>query len=474
MAIGSGYLKTVRGELTFVGVLQKYFDDETELAISRNWQAESTRKQYINDYEIRILPELPYYKPLSEYEEEDFKEALNSIELKYNYGPERMSHYRNLIWKVYEAGIIRGLYEDKLWWEDLGVMGEKENALSSHESRVKRNVVNRRSFSENDQIKIFKWFSTLPMSELSGEALGIILMFFLPLRNHEVCALNYNDIDLIGNSNIFALWIYKSTKGSSDKIKAGGKTRNAPRILPINSCLLELVLSKRYYLEEEIKSGRVKLPSDINEIGELPIVSRGKNIEKRCKSADISLYAKFLFKKLNVAQNEIRESAKTLYSYSDIEEAEATAYLLRRNSCTQLFSLGLTEDEVQYCMGHRIEGGKLSREHYSNEEVLVSLHEKMETHPLNRLYSHINKRNELNESANIFNQKVELKAAKKNEKYELIISENEPQDKIKLEFNGCNCIETAIVPNLLYENSETLNMSNFIYQRLLNLYMEGM
>ena len=107
------YPNIVDGELTFIGVLNRYFYDVDEYeCISSKWKAESTRNQYIRDYEKRLIPEIDHYKPMSKFTSAEFRTILSKIKAKYKYSDEVMMHYCNLIYKAYSAGVLRGLYED--------------------------------------------------------------------------------------------------------------------------------------------------------------------------------------------------------------------------------------------------------------------------------------------------------------------------------------------------------------------------
>ena len=63
-------------------------------------------------------------------------------------------------------------------------------------------------------------------------------------------------------------------------------------------------------------------------------------------------------------------------------EKDPSAYLFRRNFGTHLFILGLSETEIQYVVGHDIEGLYETRNEFVNEERLLEIKQKMEQRPI--------------------------------------------------------------------------------------------
>lgn len=80
----TGYSETTDEKLTFFGVLNRFYIYDIEGTksrvggISRNWNAESTRKANKNNYEKVIFPRIPNI-PLEEMTKDDFDEIIQSI-----------------------------------------------------------------------------------------------------------------------------------------------------------------------------------------------------------------------------------------------------------------------------------------------------------------------------------------------------------------------------------------------------------
>lgn len=376
--------KDISGELTFVGVLNKYYNTEDEFpSISARWKAKTTRQQYENDYKNRIIPKLDYYRALKDYEDSDFKKLLESIRKEYLYSEERMSHYRLLIWQVYKAGVDRGLYKDKLMWDIFGV-SEAEKEMDADEIR-KRILTTRKSFSNDESKKILEWYKKQSPEKIDGEALGFILMLFFPLRNQEVCALNYNDISIMTSYKIPCIKIYKSTMINSSTVKSGGKTINAIRIIPIFDFLYDFIIKRKEFIKFKINEGKI----NCDDVGNLPVVCR-KDFSKRCSSGDISSFAKSLFKSLDINSDTLKGIGRDFYNNAEIEEKEPTAYLLRRNCCTRLACIDLTDNQLQYMMGHLIEDDSKTRNYYVNDDELNLIYKKLKKHPYYKFITEYN------------------------------------------------------------------------------------
>lgn len=376
------YPNIVDGELTFIGVLNRYFYDVDEYeCISSKWKAESTRNQYIRDYDKRLIPEIDHYKPMSKFTSAEFRTILSKIKAKYKYSDEVMMHYCNLIYKAYSAGVLRGLYEDKLQWNDYDFDISEKPVLSDFKA-IHKHAVIRKSFSYHEEKSLLNWFKSLNPIDVSGIEVGFVLMLFMPTRNQEICGLNYGDIKELTEKKLPFVYITKTTKGSSTTLKMGGKTRNAIRVLPLHQFLYSFLIERKNFIENKINKGEIILPQDITTIDGLPIVSKNDYIS-RCNSGDLSNFAKRLFNDIGVGKEVLNNAGKSFFTSVGIEEEDPTAYLLRRNNCTQLACLGFDENEIQYLMGHEIESDVYSRSFYANEDELISLYNKYRNHPYN-------------------------------------------------------------------------------------------
>lgn len=456
--LAPSYIDTVNdGEFTFVGVLRKYYDDESEYeSISHPWKAKSTKGQYARDYVKRLIPELDNCKPLSMYTIEDLHISMKKIQRKNNYNEANMRHYLYLFSRVYKAGVNRGLFEDKLFLDILNPNEESKKIEDPSLFRRKLKLI-RKSLSISDEKKILDWFSTLDPKGASGEEIGFALMFFIPSRNQEVCGLNFGDVRLLSESKIPSVLIYKTTMKNSNRLKPGGKTSNAMRIIPLHSFLYEFIKERQKTLEESVKNGEILLKEGYESIDKMPIVCRGKNYFARCETGDISRIARQKFGEFYVGMEVLRETTEAFFLKAEIEEEDPTAYLLRRNNCRHLACLGFSEAEMQYLVGHAIESPVETRNYFVNEEHLSEMYERLKKHPFNVYYNQLQTIEEIGDKSFVSNNnctaKFHLLPNGRKAKFHFELVPNEFGDVI--EILADDNLEFKIETNDLYINSLT-------------------
>lgn len=378
--IAVGYQMVVRGQPTFAKILNDYFyDGGAGEAISRPWNAETTRKQYINDYRKRLLPHLYSYTPLCDYKQEDVLRALRTLQRDYNYSDEVMDHYRNLFWRVYEVAVKNDIIEDRLHWREAHITGGPGVKVPPK----KLLSAQKRTFGMNEEMKFLKWVKSLSPEEIQGELMGLLLMYNMPLRNSEACALNFDDVHNVTEENIPTIYVFKSTERDSNKLKAGGKTSNMMRILPLLDIVYEEIKLRRDYIQRKLDEGQFNLPDGYSSIDELPIACRGKNFCERCSTRDLTNYANEIFSMLEIGKEAINEAIGDLYAKSGIEEDSPTAYLFRKNALNHIWCLGFTRDEMEYCMGHAMSSDGVKRSDFFNDDNIKKLYNKQRNHPAN-------------------------------------------------------------------------------------------
>lgn len=427
--LGESYISHAPGgELTFVGILRKYYE-----IISSNWN-EETQKKYIQDYNERLLPALGPLKPMRLYEEDDFIDVLSGLRRSYSYNEERINHFINLIWKVYITGVEQGLYPDKLKWKNIvRARGKK----GFHGSGFKKLIL-RKSFTIDEERKLLEWFSSLDPITALGEEIGLVIMLFSGLRNQEACGLDFSGIRLLGRCNDPFIYIFQTTEKGSNNIQAGGKTKNAMRIIPMFDFFYEFLEKRRKYLEENI-IGRDG--SQIS-VDRMPVVCKGVSYSIRCQSSDLSAFGNKLFEELGIRKSFLVDSHTTVFHQKlaevNIGEKDATTYICRRNFATHLYSLGFSESEIQYLIGHDIESSSDSRNFLSNEDNIMAMKSKMYKHPYRLYFKQAVDRNEVSD----FNvpyinymsaeETLILKAGNKKIDYKIEVDAEEPMDSVTI------------------------------------------
>lgn len=364
------YASEVGGKLTFVGVMQEHLDE-----ISKRW-AKDTRKTYYGHYEDRLFPLIPVL-PLEELTESDFESVIEQlreqgIERYAPYSDRDIQHYRHLLRVVTKAAEKFGVCPDALWGGSF-----QEDDSPEHEAKIK---VKPRSLSTSEEYRVRDYVLCDP--EQDGELMGIAVMFCLGTRNQEACGLNWECFVCEEGDDMGFLRIVGSTEQGSNKVKAGGKTYNAPRILPVAGLLLDLLLARRRWLQSMIDSGSLangESGERLDKISELPIACREKRYGVRCGADDLTRRAKAMLKEIHLDEDILEEANELLDQRfaNAYGERDVTAYLFRRNFATHMSILGLDEDTIHYLMGHVFSDEEVTKARYTNGDTLRRIGEQM-------------------------------------------------------------------------------------------------
>ena len=369
------YASEIGGKLTFVGALQK-----CQKQIRKRWNKD-TRKTYYKHYEERLFPLIPE-KPLEELTEADFEaviETMNeqAIETGHPYSENQIRHHRHLLRVVTKAAEQEGICQDILW-------GGRFQADDSpeHEAKIK---VKPRSLSTGEEYHVRDRVLQDPRED--GELLGIAIMYCLGTRNQEACGLNWEAFAYQPGDNMGFLRIIASTEQGSNRVKAGGKTYNAPRILPVTGLLLELLIKRRNWLESMCSEGLILDPISgdrITGLDQLPVVCKGTQYSLRAGADDLTRMAKVLLKEIKLDEDILEEANELLEQRFALSngERDATAYLFRRNFATHMSILGLDAETIHYLMGHAFEEEEITKARYTNNDILRQIGEQMRQRPI--------------------------------------------------------------------------------------------
>ena len=219
---------------TFAGVLRTFFPrwcaDGKAAGLPKSWLP-ATAEEYAMHYLNRILPLLDPNKPMHMYEEADFNGVLEQLWNIYHFSDSTLEHYRNLIWIVYKAGFESGLYPDNIFWGEVYDPSEHTDT-ENEEHRVRIRTRLRKSLSREENLRILEWFHALDPETASGEEVGLLIMYFHGARNNEACGMNYGHLYRLPKyPDLPLIDLIQTTQINSSRVKAGGKTGNAPRTL---------------------------------------------------------------------------------------------------------------------------------------------------------------------------------------------------------------------------------------------------
>lgn len=252
---------------------------------------------------------------------------------------------------------------------------------------------------QREKIKIPKCFSILQEQLIVkylvkilysvGSAVGLLLQFALGLRNNEACGVNFGYIrEFENHPGHYYLIVPQTTDLGSNTVKILGKTNNSGRKVPLSkpmAILLQKLFGRRAYNAKAM--GYDGVPED------LPITCKRKPWH-RCSSDDLSYAAKEMFIKIGMRNDDIvalnfelleeAQAAREELEEDEFKEIESnpTAYLLRRNFATHLARLMLTDREIWYVIGHKIEDPYVQRKSFNDEKLLFALKRKLDQRPI--------------------------------------------------------------------------------------------
>lgn len=370
--------------LTFKGCLIKYLGEEgQDGAISRNWNNDTLDYYARQIFNERLFKVVDMTKPIAEITQEDvdkyFKELKENP--KYKWTENIDARCRQLFRDVYYAGVKHKEYDDQLFWNAI------EDAKDTNENSTSRKkiLLQVKSMTFREVLSVFNFFKTIDPKKEDGRIYGLMLMFYLGLRNNEAAGASFENIVQVLDQDFHCLFVLKTTVGDSNKVKAGGKTYNAARILPVFPFLLNLLQSRREAIVEKLMKEGLTEKEANNTVQTYPIACKGTDFNNRCTRNDITKKAREVFNKLNIKREEeeasITELTQRLKEYG-VEEKNPTAYLCRRNVATQLYCLGLNESDIEYYLGHEIQDANKMRNYFTNPSSLEKLYNNLKRHPL--------------------------------------------------------------------------------------------
>lgn len=386
------------GKLTIYGILRKYFTIHDELGhnigLSRKWNPNTTA-QYARDYMDRLLPIMAQLfgreKPMHTYSADDFEAILNRLRNTYHYAERTMSHYRFLLWSAYKIGFENSLYSDNIFWGELIDPEDDPEKYEQHRAKALTRI--RKSFSVHEDIRIMKWFSSLDPISACGTDVALACMYFLGCRNNEACGADFSAFHLLDSHPDTAVFdMLQTTSENSNRLKPSGKTKNAPRTLPVPPPLYNFILKRKTWLEQQVNVGNIILPEGVETVDQLPVACIENQYTKRAQSADLSRAGRVLFDSIGIQKSELAILQEIMFSQefqeTQIEEKDPTTYLFRRNVATRLYHLGFPWTSIQYWIAHEIEDAVIARNHFSDEDTLHELSNQYMQHPIFHIFDH--------------------------------------------------------------------------------------
>lgn len=382
--------KTMTDKFYNMTLLEIYFNVRRDMEKFYRWQ-DSTKEAYKTNFEK--LGSHLNAKPFLEYDLNEFEDALTAIKkegyytnnktVKHTYSEDSIKPLRSNLRKLYDYLVKINVCKASLFW---GTEDKINDTMSSDEQKEQEYVKLQKSLLPTTERYIFKHIMNDP--EQDGEFFGVALMFGLGLRNAEACGARFTDVVKIdGYDEFYALRVVETVHKNSKtdrryKKELGGKTKNVFRYVPIPDTL-KILIDKRkdYIMSTEWYKKRCAEDDGFN-IDMLTIACKGNKFNKICITPDLSTYGKYLLKEAKVSEDVLKFIDSAIKHDDEVIEKEATAYLFRRNFATHLQILGLTQNEIEYIIGHKIESDTEKRNYYTNSDKLFPIKQKMDNRPL--------------------------------------------------------------------------------------------
>lgn len=365
---------TPKGDLNFIGVVVKYFE-----IINARWE-ESTKDKYYHYYIDFIFPLIDKAKPIIEYNTDYLDYLMILIIEKWKHNTSSLeSIYRHLLVDPCDRYFEEYAPNRNPFWGSSFKAIEKDISIDLQTTKVIK-----KSFTSKEEGRASAYLFSDYKTE-NGEIIGLTLMYSTGSRLNETCGTTFGDIKTFKDypDCHYIILGHVTTKLHSRDLKAGGKTVNSPRRIPLLPKIYEFLIERKKYIESQITFPYTNSDGvTFNNIDDLPIACKKNNYTKNLMSDELSVAGRMFFKNvLEIRESDITNITQEIHGNNDIEEKDATTYLFRRNMATHLFNLDFTNAERQYFMGHKIEDPLIVRRDFNDEDMLYIVYQKLSRHP---------------------------------------------------------------------------------------------
>lgn len=372
MYVLKGYKTKINGESTFAEVLSM------ELERLQDEWAESTFKNCMRDYRIRIMPHFRD-EPIKYYTREYCEQVVKKMAEENDYSPGTARHYAYLIRIIFEAAEERGIINDPLWGSSLDQEKKNNLALVVKEA-VKKTV---RFFTVAQEYQICEMLFKYPKQ--SGFLMGLLIMWITGARNLEAAAICYENVKIKGGKP--CVEIINTYDEDTDRLKPGTKTTNGVRYFIIPWKFYYFIMERKKWLKEMITNKKIVFPKkhEIQSIGAMPIACAGTEYLEFCTPRQLTSAGRKLFKDLGFKKDQMQaiEEDMAMNENSAIfgRFRDPTSYAMRRNVASHLCDVGCSEEQCRYLLGHVIYHKTLKGSHFANDDEIVRMFDKLSKRP---------------------------------------------------------------------------------------------
>lgn len=370
---------TPDGKMNYIGAVIKYFDYYTKGC------EKTTLEIYKKNYEEIIFPIISPGKPIEEYDDSYIEELLRLIQKRNSFRDSTIiSRYRHLVIDpcdtYFNDKTVVNPEENPLW--GAAYKFSTDNASDGVESTLLRIP---KSLDLTQELKAAD--DLLDPATADGAKIGLAIMLCCGVRNNEAVGFNFGDItELLDYPGNYVLRLTKTSIHNSNLRKAGGKTWNAPRRLPLIRRFAKFLFERKAFLASAMefpysdKNGTV-----FSSVEDLPIACRKADYTTACSASDLTKAGRIFLRDVLKLREQDVSGISYIVQNSEYESMgkDPTTYILRRNFATHLYTLGFPIEWCQYCMGHLIEDDVLKRSDFNDERFLYEMARLLERHPLN-------------------------------------------------------------------------------------------
>lgn len=371
---------TPSGKPNYVWALKRYFN---QISIDLDLKDSTIETEY-NNYLNNVLKCINYSKPIEEYDENELNAVLERIEKTSNGIINKNTIIHSYIHLVYRPCKY---YNDEFHKDENRLWGSAYSL--SDKFNINSITVQKRSFTKKEEQKITEYLLLNPETN-KGEDVGLATSFCLGTRDNECTALDFKDIlEFDIYSGIYKVRAFDTTSLHSNKTKSGGKSWDMPRYIVAISAYVDFILKRINYLKSLLTFPIENENGIFNSVLDLPVCCKGNQYTKRCRSDDLSVAGRHLFKDVLKMREDVvaQIDAERLFAAEiDVEEKSVTTYAFRRNFATHCYNLGFTQTEMQYIMGHVITDIRYRRADFVDEDYLYLMYNKLKNNPINDYY----------------------------------------------------------------------------------------
>lgn len=373
--------RTPDGRPNFIWATKRYFNKISE---DKNLMDSTIDQEYAN-YVNHIFRNINLALPIDSYDTNELEAILKRVLIYSDGRLDENTIEHSFTHLVYRPCIY---YFNEFKRDDNPLWG---SALLLNEETDKTQqalMVLRRSFMESEERMLVDHLLRHPETE-SGEDVGMATCYCNGTRENEACGFNFGDIvQMHFYPDEYILRLYQTTALHRNVLKSGGKTYNAPRLIPLLDAYKDYIFKRMDYLNSIFNFPIKDENGTFLSVLDLPISCKGNNYTKRCRSDDLTRAGRILFRdvlKMREIDVALIDKERIQIENYDVVEKDVTTYAFRRNYATRCHNK-LKRVEIEYLMGHKITDIRYHRYDFVDEDYLHAMYNKLQSNPINSYY----------------------------------------------------------------------------------------